>query len=73
MSRTFTIEDDEIAIIWSAADVLEIRPDLSQEQAEDVLVHAHRKHDAGIGINWDVLDVHASWMYPQEEFSGWGS
>ena len=73
MSRTITLEDDEIAIIWSVADVLEIRPDLSQDQAEDVLLLADKKHDACIGINWDVLGFHANWMFPEQEFSGWGS
>ena len=67
MSRTITLEDDEIAIIWSVADVLEIRPDLSQDQAEDVLLLADKKHDATIGINWDVLGFHAEWQYPEKE------
>ena len=73
MSRTFTIEDDEIAIIWSVADVLEVRPDLDENQAYEVLQIAKDKHDATIGINWDVLDHHADWHFPKKEFSGGGS
>ncbi len=67
--QTIEIADDEIAIIWSAADVLSIRPDLTPDQALDVLHRADHKHDASIGISWDVLDCHASWMYPEGEES----
>lgn len=66
MSRTIQLEDDEIAIIWSAEDVLSIRPDITPDQALEVLDRAERKHDAEIGINWDVLGFHADWMFPEE-------
>ena len=66
MSRTITLEDDEIAIVWSVADVLDIRPDLTEDQAYEVLYRADHKHDATIGINWDVLGCHASILYPEE-------
>ena len=65
--RTIEIADDEIAIIWSAEDVLSIREDLTPEQALEVLEVADHKHDANIGINWDVLGYHANWMFPEEE------
>jgi len=65
--RTIEIADDEIAIIWSAEDVLSIREDLTPEQALEVLEQADHKHDANIGINWDVLGYHANWMFPEEE------
>lgn len=64
--KTIQLEDDEIAIIWSAADVLSIREDLTPEQALEVLEQAEDKHDATIGINWDVLYYHADWMFPEE-------
>ena len=64
MSKTITLEDDEIAIVWSVADVLDISPDLTHDQALDVLHRVDRKHDATIGINWDVIDCHASMLYP---------
>ena len=66
MSRTITLEDDEIAIVWSVADVLDIRPDLTEDQAYEVLIQADQNHDATIGISWDVLDCHASMLYPEE-------
>lgn len=65
--KTIEIADDEIAIIWSAEDVLSIREDLTPEQALEVLEVADHKHDAGIGINWDVLGYHADWMFPEVE------
>ena len=46
---------DYITIKWHVEDVLSIRPDLTREQAFDVLYAAKENHDACIGINWDVL------------------
>ena len=53
----------EIASVWMIDDVLEIRPDLTEEQAWDVLREAERRHDATIGINWDVLHYHAQSLF----------
>jgi len=64
--QTIEIADDEIAIIWSVEDVLSIREDLTPEQALEVLEQAEHKHDASIGINWDVLGYIADWMYSEE-------
>jgi len=66
MPRTIILEDDEIAIIWSAEDVLSIRKHLTPEQALEVLEQAKHQHDSTIGINWDVLGYHADWMFPEE-------
>jgi hypothetical protein len=49
----------QIASIWSIEDVQEVRPDLTEEQAWEVLQQVERGHDATIGINWDVLSCHA--------------
>ena len=46
---------DYITIKWHVDDVLSIRPDLTIEQALDVLCRAKNTHDACIGINWEVL------------------
>jgi len=73
MSKTITLDDDQIAIIWSVEDVLEVRPDLTEDQAYEVLQIAEHRHDANIGINWEVLAIHADWQFPKKEFSGWGS
>ena len=53
----------EIAIIWSVEDVLEIRPDLSREQATEVLEQVSQDHDAGIGINWQTLEYVADELF----------
>ena len=53
----------EIAIVWSVEDVLEIRPDLSREQAAEVLEQVSQDHDAGIGINWQTLEYVADELF----------
>ena len=57
--------DDEIAIIWSVEDVMQECDWLTREQALDVLHHIYHKHDATIGINWEVIYYNAEWMYPK--------
>lgn len=53
----------EIAAVWGVEDVLEIRPDLTENQAWAVLEAAANDHDATIGINWDVLVSHADTLF----------
>jgi hypothetical protein len=45
----------EIALIWSVEDVQQVRPDLTAEQAWEVLQEVDRQHDATLGVNWDAL------------------
>jgi hypothetical protein len=51
-----------ISIIWSTEDVLQQAKDmeieLSEAQADEVLEIMKHKHDATIGINWDVIACH---------------
>jgi len=56
-----------IAIVWHIDDVLEVRPDLSREQAFQVLKQAKDNHDANIGINWDVLTDCAESLFAERE------
>ena len=58
---------DTIALLWCVDDVLEIRPDLNQDQASEVLMMVEDKHDAGIGVNWDTLQIWADYLYPEED------
>jgi hypothetical protein len=60
-------ERQQIADIWGTEDVQSIRPDLTADQAWQVLLAVKRHHDAGIGIAWDVLEHHAESMYPEPE------
>jgi len=55
---------ETINIRWSFEDVLSIRDDLTKDQAMEVLARADHEHDAGIGINWTVLEIHADHIYP---------
>lgn len=57
----------KIFVSWAIEDILSIRPDLTDEQAIRVLEHADHKHDACIGISWDVLQIHAEHLFPEKE------
>jgi hypothetical protein len=56
----------EIAIIWHIDDVQNIRPDLSKQQASDVLIHLKENHDASEDINWDTIETVADILFPSE-------
>jgi len=58
-------KDRQVAIIWSIEDVQSVRPDLTDEQAMEVLWSAERSHDATVGINWDVLTDYANTLFPE--------
>jgi len=47
-----------ITITWCAEDVLAVDPSLTPKQVTDVLSLMKHKHDASIGINWDVIQCH---------------
>lgn len=51
---------------WHVDDVLNQRPDLTEEQACEVLSFIAHKFDANIGINWDVIDSAAYYLFPEE-------
>jgi hypothetical protein len=46
----------KIALGWSIADVKQVRPDLTEAQACEVLAQVERKHDASLGVTWDTLE-----------------
>ncbi len=56
--------DKKITLEWHIDDVLEIRPDLNDREAMNVLNMVKRKHDATVGVNWEVLDYWAGDLYP---------
>jgi hypothetical protein len=56
-------ERRQIAVVWSVEDVQEVRPDLTDDQCWEVLEQANDRHDAGIGITWDVLEIHAADLF----------
>jgi len=53
----------QIAVIWDIEDVQEVRPDLTDEQAWEVLQQIDRHHDATLGINWDMLECTADMLF----------
>ena len=53
-----------IYITWNIEDVLQQRPDLSEEQARSVLTHLKEGHDPCHGINWETIDCVALELYP---------
>jgi hypothetical protein len=63
------LQDNEIAIVWSAEDVKQECEWLTDEQALDVLYAIEHRHDACIGINWEVIYYTAEQMYPKKETS----
>jgi hypothetical protein len=53
----------QIAAIWSIEDVQEVRPDLNEEQAWQVLQAVERCHDAEFGITWLALQDAAEGLF----------
>jgi hypothetical protein len=55
----------QISIKWHIDDVLSVRPDLTKSQASKILQHLHRKYDACMGINWDVIEIVSDMLFPE--------
>lgn len=53
----------QIAHIWSIEDVQLLRPDLTDEQAWEILQAVKHQCDACVGINWDVISQIAHDLY----------
>lgn len=62
-------DPDEITITWHVDDVLSVRPDLTKEQAREVLYELDHNHDANIGISWEVIDIIAEGMFERPKES----
>lgn len=58
-------EERTIAIEWSTDDVLEVREDLTSDQAWEVLKAVYQRHDANIGINWEYIEAVADDLFPE--------
>jgi hypothetical protein len=54
-----------VATLWHVTDVQEVRPDLTDAQAMETLRYAEHNHNAELGINWDILRIHADDLYPE--------
>jgi hypothetical protein len=49
----------QIALVWSVEDVQGVRPDLTEEQAWEVLRPVERRHDSELGVTWLTLELFA--------------
>ena len=52
--------------VWTTGDVQSIRDDLSDAQALRVLESLAINYSSDTGINWDVLEAEAEYLYPEE-------
>jgi len=55
----------QVAIIWSASDVQSVRPDLTDDQAWEVLQECERCHDCEFGFSWTHIESVADELFPQ--------
>jgi hypothetical protein len=55
----------QVAVIWCIEDVQEIRPDLSDAQAWDVLQTCKDRHDCTLGFTWTFIELIAEEIFPE--------
>lgn len=60
------MSNTSISITWHIEDVLNIRPDLTDAEAFEVLKICEREHDAEVGISWETLEYAANENYPEK-------
>jgi hypothetical protein len=65
--HAFLAKQRQVAVIWSIEDVNQVRPDLSDDQAWQVLQEAERLHDCELGFNWLLLETVADDLFPSPE------
>ncbi len=59
----------QVAVIWEVDDVLVLRPELTDDQAWEVLKDAYDYHDAGIGLNWESIEATAESLFGPEPYA----
>lgn len=55
----------QVAVIWSVEDVQEIRPDLNDDKAWEVLLRCRKVHDCEVGFSWELIEFVADDLYPE--------
>jgi hypothetical protein len=58
-------EFDHLAIVWNTEDVVFVRPDLSHEQAWQVLLQCRRIHEDKLSFQRDLLEAVADELFPE--------
>ena len=67
------IDDDTISLEWTTDDVkLQLKNrgqenSLTNDECRDVLYRLLHKHDATIGVSWDVMDVYIDYELSRKE------
>ena len=56
----------QVAVVWNIEDVKHLRPDLTDDQAWDVLEQAYDVHDCEWGFTWTHLQTVADDMFPEQ-------
>jgi hypothetical protein len=56
-----------IGIVWCIEDVQQVRPDLTDNQAWEVLQEVDPKNDTEFGVNRSTLEVIADDLYPKPD------
>ncbi|MEC8306439.1 MAG: hypothetical protein VXZ72_01070 [Chlamydiota bacterium] len=63
----------EINITWSTEDVLHQAKqkgvNLTEDEANEILLEMERKHDADVGINWETIDVYIDDLVDARDYS----
>lgn len=62
----FAPKKETIDITWSYEDVMQEVPHLTKDQAMIVLGVIKERHDATVGINWEVIQYTAEALFPSE-------
>jgi len=57
----------KITSTWCVEDVQSVRPDLTDEQAFEVLCRVDHYFDANYGISWNTLELNADELFPKEQ------
>lgn len=59
---------DEISITWHIEDVKSLDESLTDQDAKEILQYVNRRHDATIGVNWDMIQSCVNeWKEDQED------
>lgn len=61
LQKRYSEDDDIVNVFWQRADIIQHAEQhnqiLTPEEVDEVLLLMENKHDACVGINWDVIDV----------------
>jgi hypothetical protein len=60
-----------IGHLWGVEDVQEVRPDLNDDQAWQVLQTIERRLDSQYGMNWDTIEIIADELFGPKPVQRW--